>query len=192
MARFVGYNWQWDDVVVGLEANYTHASNIFGGVDDGSASPRQRCLIVRRLTYRLRSASIRRRRSRHQDMATFRARAGWSCGDCFLALRLRSVRHCGQCRHFNRWADTTVIRSTRRPRHNTRPLSNVSGPYADGQTRRCKRSCHTAGPAVSASTSCLFGGLFLRGEWEYLRVQLDDERRQYHINTVRAGLGYKF
>src|SRR2546421_5547024 len=28
---FAGYNWQWDDVVVGLEANYVHASNKFGG-----------------------------------------------------------------------------------------------------------------------------------------------------------------
>jgi opacity protein-like surface antigen len=35
----------------------------------------------------------------------------------------------------------------------------------------------------------LIGGLFMRAEWEYLRftAQVDTT-----INTVRAGLGYKF
>ena len=33
---FAGYNWQWDDVVVGLEANYLHGK--FGGSPDASSS----------------------------------------------------------------------------------------------------------------------------------------------------------
>ncbi len=36
----------------------------------------------------------------------------------------------------------------------------------------------------------LVGGLFMRAEWEYIRCR----RRKWtsNINTVRAGLGYKF
>ena len=35
----------------------------------------------------------------------------------------------------------------------------------------------------------LVGGLFLRAEWEYVRFTAATDT---NINTVRAGLGYKF
>jgi outer membrane immunogenic protein len=35
----------------------------------------------------------------------------------------------------------------------------------------------------------IVGGLFLRGEWEYIRFTSQVETS---INTVRAGVGYKF
>ena len=35
----------------------------------------------------------------------------------------------------------------------------------------------------------VFGGLFLRAEWEYVRFTAATE---VTINTVRGGLGYKF
>jgi opacity protein-like surface antigen len=35
----------------------------------------------------------------------------------------------------------------------------------------------------------LIGGLFVRAEWEYLRFTTTVDT---NINTVRAGLGYKF
>jgi opacity protein-like surface antigen len=35
----------------------------------------------------------------------------------------------------------------------------------------------------------VFGNLFLRGEWEYLRFTSPVDTT---INTVRAGVGYKF
>ena len=40
-----------------------------------------------------------------------------------------------------------------------------------------------------ASTSMLVGGLFMRAEWEYVRFTSTVDT---NINTVRAGLGYKF
>ena len=45
---------------------------------------------------------------------------------------------------------------------------------------------YTAGLGVDVS---LIGGLFLRAEWEYVRFTTTVDTR---INTVRAGLGYKF
>ena len=35
----------------------------------------------------------------------------------------------------------------------------------------------------------LIGGLFMRAEWEYIRFTSSIDT---NINTVRAGLGYKF
>jgi len=35
----------------------------------------------------------------------------------------------------------------------------------------------------------LIGGLFMRAEWEYVRFT---DQTDVSINTVRAGLGYKF
>ena len=45
---------------------------------------------------------------------------------------------------------------------------------------------YTAGLGIDVD---LIGGLFMRAEWEYVRFtsQVDTS-----INTVRAGLGYKF
>ena len=37
---FAGYNWQWEDVVLGLEANYLHGS--FGGHVHGVQGAQQR------------------------------------------------------------------------------------------------------------------------------------------------------
>ena len=42
---------------------------------------------------------------------------------------------------------------------------------------------------ASVSMSMLVGGLFLRAEWEYVRFTSSVDTS---INTVRAGLGYKF
>ena len=45
---------------------------------------------------------------------------------------------------------------------------------------------YSAGLGVDVN---LIGGLFLRAEWEYLRFTTVTD---VNINTVRAGLGYKF
>ena len=45
---------------------------------------------------------------------------------------------------------------------------------------------YTAGLGVDIN---LIGGLFLRAEWEYIRFAATVDTS---INTVRAGLGYKF
>ena len=82
-----------------------------------------------------------------------------------------------QCRHHR-----TASRCTRRisgrsgVRHLARPTAQhnhlIYG-YSAGRRRRCH----------------LVGGLFLRAEYEYHPLDVDVES---NINTVRAGLGYKF
>jgi opacity protein-like surface antigen len=70
---FVGYNTQWDDVVLGIEANYMHGS--FGGSSTGSMG---RQIVVSGVTYDAiytASAAIK-----VNDIGSARLRAGYAFG----------------------------------------------------------------------------------------------------------------
>ena len=76
---FAGYNWQWDDVVVGLEASYVHGS--FGGASHATKELVSGSALSDTFFHDVAvdsSASIS-----ISDMATFRARAAYAWG-CFL------------------------------------------------------------------------------------------------------------
>jgi opacity protein-like surface antigen len=65
----------------------------------------------------------------------------------------------------------------------------LSGPDTAGHDRR-QQTKLVYGYSVGAGIDVmLVGGLFVRAEYEYRRVTSDIES---NINTVRAGLGYKF
>ena len=76
---FAGYNWQWDDVVLGLEASYLHGS--FGASSSAfkelvSGTPLSDSLFHDVAVNSTASISL-------SDMATFRGRAAYVWG-CFL------------------------------------------------------------------------------------------------------------
>jgi outer membrane immunogenic protein len=176
---FVGYNWQWDDVVLGLEASYMHGS--FGGTASASKG-----LIGGPLSDNMFHAVDVTSSSAItiSDMATFRARAGYAYGSflpyVFGGLALGNA-------DINR---TVTIDDHYAP--------TFAGAIAPCPIPVCVRSNATedqpnhlvygysAGLGVDVN---LVGGLFMRAEWEYARftAQVDTS-----INTVRAGLGYKF
>jgi outer membrane immunogenic protein len=71
--------------------------------------------------------------------------------------------------------------------------ATLSGPFSPLATLFATDAVHnhliygyTAGLGIDIN---LVGGLFLRGEWEYVRFTSAVDTS---INTVRAGLGYKF
>jgi outer membrane immunogenic protein len=71
---FVGYNMQWDNVVIGLELNYTHSSFEF----DPPSTPLTRRQTVNGL---IDDVSIDASGRMHiSDFATTRARFGWAIG----------------------------------------------------------------------------------------------------------------
>ena len=172
---FAGYNSQWDDVVVGLEVSYMH-----GKFRGGSRATRE-----------LVSGSALSDGFFHDvavdssaaisisDMATFRARAAYAWG-CFLpymfggfALGKADIAR-----------SVTVFDAV---------SPTINGPFAPLMPLNATDAVHnhliygyTAGLGVDVN---LIGGLFMRAEWEYIRFtsQVDT-----NINTVRAGLGYKF
>uniref|UniRef100_Q07IZ4 Outer membrane protein beta-barrel domain-containing protein n=1 Tax=Rhodopseudomonas palustris (strain BisA53) TaxID=316055 RepID=Q07IZ4_RHOP5 len=162
---FVGYNAQWDSVVLGIEANYLHGN--FGGATTGSMA---RELISGGINYgatNTSSASINVR-----DVGSARLRAGYawkgflpymfggvSLGQADI-IRAATIR--------GRDAGGTWVLSAAQAQH---------GHFIYG---------YAGGVGIDMM---LVGGLFLRAEWEYLKFAAPVDTS---VSTVRAGLGYKF
>jgi outer membrane immunogenic protein len=172
---FAGYNSQWDDVVIGLEMSYLHGN--FGGTATGSEARSSPAALSDGLFHDVSATSAAS--ISISDMATFRGRAAYSVG-CFLpylfgGLALgnadisRSI-NVQDVVSFPQFSQGVALA----------PLS------ADDAVHNHLIYGYTAGLGVDVN---LVGGLFMRAEWEYVRFtsQVDTS-----INTVRAGLGYKF
>ena len=172
---FAGYNWQWDDVVVGLEASYVHGN--FGGSSRASKALVSGTALSDGAFHSVAvdsSASIA-----ISDMATFRARAGYAWG-CFLPYMFGGFA----------LGNADISRSV--TVHDA-VSATISGPFTPLATLNATDAVHnhlvygyTGGLGVDVN---LIGGLFVRAEWEYVRFTSSVDTS---INTVRAGLGYKF
>lgn len=172
---FAGYNSQWDDVVIGVELSYLHGK--FGGSQTDSMS---RVFgtsngYTNSVTYDA-AAQLA-----ITDMATLRARAAYAYGN-FLPYLFGGVA-LGQgtlTRSVNIYG--TQVNAAAAPGFTNVPF-NLSA--AENRNSRLLVG-YSAGVGVDVM---LAAGIFLRAEWEYLRFasQVDTS-----INTVRAGVGYKF
>jgi outer membrane immunogenic protein len=172
---FAGYNSQWDDVVVGLEVSYVHGK--FGGTSRATKELVSGSALSDGFFHDVAvdsSASIS-----ISDMATFRARAAYAWG-CFLPYMFGGFA----------LGKADIARSV--TVHDA-VSGTINGPFTPLATLNATDAVHnhliygyTAGLGVDVN---LVGGLFMRAEWEYIRFtsQVDT-----NINTVRAGLGYKF
>ena len=169
---FAGYNSQWGDVVLGLEANYMHGD--FGGADSGTMS---RFFdaggFTNFVTYGATSSFA------IKDMGSVRARAGWAW-NCFLPYMFGGVS----------LGRADVLRSATvsgRQVEIANPANIVpfSVSQTEGQSNRFIYG-YAAGLGVDVM---LVGGLFARAEWEYLKFAGPVDTS---INTVRGGLGYRF
>jgi opacity protein-like surface antigen len=161
---FVGYNSQWDDVIVGIEGSYMHGD--FSATSSWTAPPPPAGVNI--------AQTFSRATMTVNDYGTLRARAGYVAGSFLpymfggLALgRADVVREVG-------------IVQTNSPSGALPPpnqISRLTDRFVYG---------YSAGLGVDVA---LVAGLFLRAEWEYARFigPVDTS-----INTVRAGLGYKF
>jgi outer membrane immunogenic protein len=172
---FAGYNWQWDDVVAGLEMSYLHGS--FGGASTATAGP----LVGGPLSDGLfHAVSVNSTDSiAISDMATFRARAAYAYG-CFLPYI------------FGGFALGNADISSSVRVNDAASLTRFGGfvqlqpLFADSVVHNHLVYGYTAGLGIDIN---LIGGLFMRAEWEYVRFTAAVDT---NINTVRAGLGYKF
>jgi outer membrane immunogenic protein len=172
---FAGYNWQWDDVVAGLEMSYLHGS--FGGASTATAGPLVGGPLSDTFFHRV---SVNSTDSiAISDMATFRARAAYAYG-CFLPYLfggfalgnadISSSVRVNDAAGLTRFGNFIQLQSL----------------FADNAVHNHLIYGYTAGLGIDIN---LIGGLFLRGEWEYIRFTAAVDT---NINTVRAGLGYKF
>jgi outer membrane immunogenic protein len=170
---FAGYNSQWDDVVLGLEANYIHGG--FGGSDASSMSRffTDSNNFTDAVTYTAASSF------KITDMGSVRARAGYVWGS-FLPYIFGGVS-LGQA---NVMRSATVSGTQT---NNVAPFQVV--PFSVSETTTQNNRFIYGYAAGLGVDMMLFGNLFVRAEWEYLKFAGPIDTS---INTLRGGVGYKF
>jgi outer membrane immunogenic protein len=169
---FTGYNWQWDDVVVGLELNYMHGK--FGGsqTDQATRVFTDGTGALDTVTYQaIGKVNL-------TDVGSIRARAGYSMG-IFLPYAFGGAA-LGQ-------AD--IVRTARVFGDQYDSTTKTHFPF-DLSLTDAKNSKFVYGYVAGLGMDVmLISCLFLRGEWEYARYTTTIDTT---VNTFRVGLGYKF
>ncbi|CCE03818.1 conserved hypothetical protein [Bradyrhizobium sp. STM 3809] len=172
---FVGYNSQWDDVVLGVEASYMHGK--FGGMASSTRALTSASALSDGNYHSV--SSTQSSQISIKDMATIRGRAGYALG-CFLPYAFFGLAlgnaDIGQTVTVQDSVSTTQLGTYTA----LAPLS------ANNIQHNHLIYGYSAGLGVDVN---LVGGLFARAEYEYIRFTSTVDTS---VNTVRAGLGYKF
>ncbi|MGB8397543.1 outer membrane protein [Bradyrhizobium sp.] len=174
---FVGYNFQWSEALIGLELNYTRGN--FFGASSGSQS---RAFFFP--TDYFTTADVSSSSSiKITDFGSLRVRGGYAIGS-FLPYGFVGVAM-GRA-DINRRADATLqytyVGSAVPPKPNI-------GPVTYTLTDNANAHFLTGFAAGLGLDLMLYANIFLRAEWEYLRFTSTVDTS---VNTVRAGVGYKF
>jgi opacity protein-like surface antigen len=161
---FAGYNSQWEDVVVGIEASYLHSS--LAGNSNNTLNTYAAGGVLTSTTQSNLSVAIK-------DFGSVRLRGGYMMGS-FLPYAFVGVG-----------AGSVDIRQSA----GVTFASNVVTPLpAFATITQPDRIVYGYSAGVGLDVS-LIGGLFARLEYEYMRLT---SKVETNLNTVRVGLGYKF
>ena len=175
---FVGYNGQWEDVVLGLEANYMNGK--FNGASSVAPIPLTYVTPFADGLYHTVGLSSSRSIA-VTDAGTIRARAGYVVNNflpyLFGGVSLGRANISSNVTITDRSA-ATFAASSSAPLTTYAATDAISGKLLYG---------YAAGLGTEVR---LAGNLFGRVEWEYLRFV--NAGADININTVRGGLGYKF
>jgi opacity protein-like surface antigen len=174
---FFGYNAQWTDVVVGVELNYVH------GKFSNSSSGSQARTFFFPTDYQTTAFVSSSSAMTITDFGSLRVRGGYALG-CFLPYLFGGVA-LGQA-NINRRADYTLFYQyvgTQVPR-----LPDI-GPVSNSLTDDANAHFIYGYSGGLGIDMMLFANLFVRAEWEYMRFTAPVDTT---VNTVRAGIGYKF
>jgi outer membrane immunogenic protein len=196
---FVGRNWQWDDIVLGVEANY----NYFSGLSASSTNSIGPLLISNPpgespppgvtdvYSVKLSGSAA----AQIKDMITFRGRAGWATGD-FLPYVFGGVAvgRMDITRSVNSTVGESIYTTTTNAFGNTVTTLTSSGSIpslSQNQSQERTNNFVAGWTAGLGMEYMLWNNIFVRGEWEYVRF-LSVENTNVTLNSLRAGLGYKF
>ncbi|WP_407148745.1 outer membrane protein [Bradyrhizobium sp. ORS 86] len=186
---FVGRNYQFDDVVLGVEANYTYWSGLttstFGSL--GPIQVAQPTLVLPTGATAADGVTLNGSASlKLKDEMTFRGRAGWATGDFLpyifggLAVGRMDVARTVTS-SVNRTINFADGSST------TFALPQFSQTATDTRTDNYVAGW-TAGLGLEYM---LWNCVFVRGEWEYVKF-MQVKNTSVTQNSVRAAIGYKF
>lgn len=186
---FVGRNWQFDDVVLGVEANYNYLSSLASSTG-GSIGPIQVAepgLILAPGDTAVDGVTLTGRAAlRVKDEITFRGRAGYAVGDLLpymfggLAIGRMDV-------------SSTISSSVNRTVYDpVNPPNTFPLPQFALTSTVAKSNAFVAGWTAGLGMEyMLWNNIFLRGEWEYIQF-MSIQNTAVSENSVHAGLGYKF
>lgn len=172
---FAGYNSQWGDTVLGIDASYMHGK--FGASASGNMARQITSNDINYTADATSAASIN-----FTDVLTLRGRAGYAIGS-FLPYAFGGVAL--------GLADSTrssIVRST--GTYVGAPPATITDYDVTYSTAENKHQRLMVGYTFGVGAEAmLFGNFFARGEWEYVRFTGPIDT---NINTVRGGLGYRF
>jgi outer membrane immunogenic protein len=186
---FVGRNYQFGDIVLGVEANYNYVSSL-GTSDTGSLGPIQipePTLVLPVGATAADGVTLNGAAALQiKDEVTFRGRAGWAIGD-FLPYAFGGVA-VGRM-DVSREVSSSVVRT----------INFVGGsstsfllPQFSLTSAEAKGNNYVFGWTGGLGLEyMLWGNVFVRGEWEYVKF-LSIEDTVVTQNSVRGGIGYKF
>ena len=172
---FAGYNTQWDDAILGVELNYVHGS--FSGLSSGS----QGRTFFYPTDYVTTVSMTQSAAMQISDYGSIRARAGYAAGSFLpymfggVAMGQANIQRFAGVDTYYKYVGTQGLPDLNPPPQGA--WSNLKSHFLFG---------YSAGLGIDMM---LVQNLFLRAEWEYLRFTSPVD---VSINTVRAGLGYKF
>jgi len=186
---FVGRNFQYDDIVLGVEANYSYWSSLETSTSAtlGPIQIAQPTLVLPPGFTAADAVTLNGRAALQvKDEITFRGRAGWATGD-FLPYMFGGLA-VGRM-DVTRTISSSVTRTV---------FDNVGGSTSfqlpqfaltatDGRSNNFVAGW-TAGLGLEYM---LWGNVFIRGEWEYVQF-MSVKNTSVTQNTVHAGIGYKF
>ncbi len=173
---FMGYNFQFSEAVIGVELNYTHG-NFFG-----ANSGMQARSFMYPANYMSAAAISSSASMKITDYGSLRARAAYPV-DNFLPYGFVGLAM-GQA-NINRRADAGLYYVYTGPA----PVQPNIGPVSYSLTDNANSHLITGFAGGVGIDIMLYAGLFLRAEWEHLRF---NSKVETSVNTVKAGLGYKF
>jgi opacity protein-like surface antigen len=178
---FLGYNMQWDRLVVGLDMNYKYASTLQATSADSIARQFTTSDGFNNAVSITASASMKL-----VDYATLRGRAGYAFGN-FLPYAVIGAA----VGRFN--YDTTVtVHAQGTPPAPPNPNSGASPFTLDQTATNGKSNAIVGGIAAGLGMDwAITPGLFLRAEWEYVAFSPVNGSRS-NVNTGQLGVGMRF
>jgi len=186
---FVGRNFQYGEVVLGAEANYSWWSGLStsSSASLGPIQVAEPTLVLPTGANAADGVSLNGKASLQvKDEVTFRGRAGWANGD-FLPYMFGGLA-VGRM-DVSRTVTSSVNRTINFAdgSSTTFALPQFAQTVTDGRTNNFVAGW-TAGLGLEYA---LWGNVFLRAEWEYVKF-MQVKNTSVTQNNVHAGIGYKF
>jgi outer membrane immunogenic protein len=175
---FLGYNMQWDDLVLGADIAYNRPQKLESSATDSISR------IVTLADTTVDTVTINASSSiKLVDYGTFRGRAGYAFGQ-FLPDAVFG----GAVGRFN-YTNTSTVTVSQQTSPGPPPVIVPFGPVTqtDSQTNKFGYGfLYGLGMDVAITPN-----IFLRGEWEYIAFNRVGDIRST-VNTARVGVGVRF